>query len=81
MIDHLINQLIDSELIACRHEELYQSAKGQWFLKIGDDINSMTSDEADKWRDELSLCRECGRFVMPHQTRCDQCEPLHDVPW
>ena len=81
MIEELITQLKESELIAVRHEELYQSTKGQWFLKTGDEIHSMTSDEADKWRDELSLCRECERFVTPNQTRCDQCEPFHDVPW
>jgi len=81
MIEELIDRLDDCELIAVRHEELYRNSQGQSFLKTGDEIYSITPDEADKWRDELSLCRHCGRFVMPLQTRCDQCEPFHDVPW
>ena len=82
MIEELITQLKESELIAVRHEELYQAIEGRWFLKIGNDIHSMTPDEAGKWRDEFGeRCRECDRFVTPNQTRCDQCEPFHDVPW
>ena len=76
LIDALIDRLDDCELIAVRHEELYTNSQGQSFLKIGDDIHSMTSDEADKWLDEFGeRCQECSRLVTPNQTRCYDCDP------